>query len=144
MSQTETRPNSVNRFASATIDQNERTNDGTLRPQDLSKDHPFELRHEVSRLNKQLEDISVALKKGDFKDLIENYTSWKRRLVVNFTAGMARGLGLTVGTVVVLALLTWIASIMASLGVPYVSDFFDYVGSLIQQGQNTSTSGSGA
>ncbi|WP_245608706.1 DUF5665 domain-containing protein [Saccharibacillus sacchari] len=136
MSPTETRPNSGDRFASGTIEQNERTNDGTLRPQDLSKDHPFELRHEVSRLNKQLEDISVALKKGDFKDLVENYTDWKRRIISNFTAGIARGLGLSVGTVVVIALLTWIASVMASLGVPYVSDFFDYVGSLIQQGRN--------
>jgi len=136
MSPTETRPNSGDRFASGTIEQNERTNDGTLRPQDFSKDHPFELRHEVSRLNKQLEDISVALKKGDFKDLVENYTDWKRRIISNFTAGIARGLGLSVGTVVVIALLTWIASVMASLGVPYVSDFFDYVGSLIQQGRN--------
>ncbi|OWR26557.1 hypothetical protein CDO73_25610 [Saccharibacillus sp. O23] len=106
-----------------------------MRPRDLSKDHPFELRHEVSRLNKQLEDISVALRKGDFKDLVENYTDWKRRIISNFTAGVARGLGLSVGTVVVIALLTWIASVMASLGVPYVSDFFDYMGSLIKEGR---------
>ncbi|WP_246281352.1 DUF5665 domain-containing protein [Saccharibacillus qingshengii] len=139
MAHTDTRPNPGDRFASATIEQNERTQDGTLRPQDLSKDHPFELRHEVSRLNKQLEDISVALRKGDFKDLVENYTDWKRRIISNFTAGVARGLGLSVGTVVVIALLTWIASVMASLGVPYVSDFFDYMGSLIQQGRNGST-----
>lgn len=144
MANTETRPNSEDRFASGTIDQNEKTQDGTVRPQDLAKDHPFELRHEVTRLNKQLEDISIALKKGDFKDLIENYTDWKRRLIVNFTAGMARGLGLTVGTVAVIALLTWIASIMASLGVPYVSDFFDYIGNLIQEGRSNGTSGSGA
>lgn len=136
MAPTETRPNPCDRFASGTIEQNERTQDGTLRPQDLSKDHPFELRHEVTRLNKQLEDISIALRKGDFKDLVENYTDWKRRIISNFTAGVARGLGLSVGTVVVIALLTWIASVMASLGVPYVSDFFDYMGSLIQQGRN--------
>lgn len=136
MPQTETRPNPGDRFASGTIEQNERTQDGTLRPQDLSKDHPFELRHEVTRLNKQLEEISVALKKGDFKDLVENYTNWKKRIVSNFTAGIARGLGLSVGTVVVIALLTWLASVMASLGVPYVSDFFDYVGNLIQEGRS--------
>ncbi|WP_256972853.1 DUF5665 domain-containing protein [Saccharibacillus sp. O23] len=135
MTPTETRPNPGDRFASGTIEQNERTQDGTLRPRDLSKDHPFELRHEVSRLNKQLEDISVALRKGDFKDLVENYTDWKRRIISNFTAGVARGLGLSVGTVVVIALLTWIASVMASLGVPYVSDFFDYMGSLIKEGR---------
>lgn len=135
MTPTETRPNPGDRFASGTIEQNERTQDGTLRPRDLSKDHPFELRHEVSRLNKQLEDISVALRKGDFKDLVENYTDWKRRIISNFTAGVARGLGLSVGTVVVIALLTWIASVMASLGVPYVSDFFDYMGSLIREGR---------
>ncbi|NGZ77880.1 hypothetical protein GYN08_21530 [Saccharibacillus sp. VR-M41] len=105
----------------------------------MAKDHPFELRHEVTRLNKQLEDISIALKKGDFKDLVENYTDWKRRLISNFTAGIARGLGLTVGTVVVIALLTWIASVMASLGVPYVSDFFDYVGGLIQESRDTTS-----
>jgi len=137
MTSTKTENNAGDRFASATIEQNERTQDGTLRPQDLSKDHPFELRHEVSRLNKQLEDISVALKKGDFKDLVENYTDWKRRIISNFTAGIARGLGLSVGTVVVIALLTWIASVMASLGVPYVSDFFEYVGGLIREGRSS-------
>ncbi|MDO3412791.1 DUF5665 domain-containing protein [Saccharibacillus sp. CPCC 101409] len=135
MARTQAEPNPGDRFASGTIEQNERTNDGTLRPQDLAKDHPFELRHEVTRLNKQLEDISVALKKGDFKDLVENYTDWKKRIISNFTAGIARGLGLSVGTVVVIALLTWIASIMANLGVPYVSDFFEYIGSLIQEGR---------
>ncbi len=69
------------------------------------KEHPFELRHEVKRLNTRLDKIADTLEKAEFLDLIENYTNPRKRVISNFIAGLSRGLGLTVGTAIVLALL---------------------------------------
>lgn len=41
------------------------------------KEHPFELRHEVKRLNSRLDSISHLLEKAEFKDIIENYADPK-------------------------------------------------------------------
>ncbi|GIP24399.1 MULTISPECIES: DUF5665 domain-containing protein [Paenibacillus] len=93
---------------------------GELKQYD-TKDHPFELRHEVKRLNSRLDDIADALERSDFKDIIENYTSPKKRLISNFTSGLARGLGLTIGTALVLALFGWITSFFVSM--PLIGEF---------------------
>ncbi|WP_435922430.1 DUF5665 domain-containing protein [Paenibacillus sp. DYY-L-2] len=92
----------------------------SINPYD-TKEHPFELRHEVKRLNGRLDSIADMLEKSDFKDILENYTDPKRRLLTNFTAGLARGLGLTVGTFVVLGLLGWILSLFVDL--PMIGDY---------------------
>ncbi|WP_425496004.1 DUF5665 domain-containing protein [Paenibacillus lemnae] len=85
------------------------------------EEHPFELRHEVKRLNTRLDKIADTLERADFKDIIENYMNPKRRMITNFTAGLARGLGLTVGTVVVLSLLGYLLSLFVDL--PLIGDY---------------------
>ncbi len=86
-------------------------------------EHPFELRHEVKRLNKRLDQIADTLEKAEFKDILENYSSTKRRIISNLTAGISRGLGLTLGTVVILALLAWLLSFLVQLNLPVIGDF---------------------
>ncbi|ANS75818.1 hypothetical protein AWM70_15515 [Paenibacillus yonginensis] len=100
-----------------------------------TKDHPFELRHEVKRLNTRLDDIATALEKSDFLDMIENYTNPKKRLISNFTAGLSRGLGLTLGTAVVLALLGWLISLFVDLPLvgEYIGQLQQYIDSYKQQ-----------
>lgn len=41
-------------------------------------EHPFELRHEVKRLNARLDKIADSLEKSEFKDILENYTDPKK------------------------------------------------------------------
>lgn len=94
------------------------------------EEHPFELRHEVGRLNHRLDEIAASLEKANIKDIIENYTSPKRRIIANLTAGLARGLGLTVGTFVVLGLLGWILSLFVDL--PMVGDYIRQLQDYIQ------------
>ncbi|MDQ0091264.1 hypothetical protein J2T12_004701 [Paenibacillus anaericanus] len=93
------------------------------------KEHPFELRHEVKRLNSRLDSISHLLEKAEFKDIIENYADPKKRLFTNFMAGLSRGLGLSVGTFVVLGLLGWLLTLFVDL--PMVGDYIktlqDYI-----------------
>ena len=84
-------------------------------------EHPFELRHEVKRLNTRLDKIADSLEKADFRDIIENYMNPKKRLLTNFTAGLSRGLGMTVGTVLVLSLLGYILSLFVNM--PLIGDY---------------------
>ncbi|MDN4083353.1 DUF5665 domain-containing protein [Paenibacillus polymyxa] len=100
-------------------------------------EHPFELRHEVKRLNKRLDQIADTLEKAEFKDIIENYSSTKRRIISNLTAGISRGLGLTLGTVVVLALLAWLLSFLVQLNLPVIGDFIAELLGYIKMSQGT-------
>lgn len=95
-----------------------------------TKDHPFELRHEVKRLNGKLDSIADMLEKADFKDILENYTNPKKRVLTNFVAGLSRGLGLSVGTFVILGLLGWMLSLFVDL--PMVGDYIKSLQDYIQ------------
>lgn len=94
-------------------------------------EHPFELRHEVKHLNSRLDGIYKAMESVEFKDMLENYSSTKRRLMTNFTAGIARGLGMSLGTVVVLALLGWLLSFIVDMNLPgigrYIAELQGYI-----------------
>ncbi|GGH67166.1 hypothetical protein HNR77_002176 [Paenibacillus sp. JGP012] len=92
-------------------------------------EHPFELRHEVKRLNTRLDQIADSLERAQIKDIIENYSNPKKRIITNFTAGMARGLGLTVGTFVVLGLLAFILSQFVNMPIvgQYIADLLGYI-----------------
>ncbi|MBE0341895.1 hypothetical protein E4V51_12830 [Paenibacillus sp. 28ISP30-2] len=108
--------------------------------QDESRDfdvneHPFELRHEVKRLNKRLDQIADMLEKVEFRDVLETYSNPKKRIISNLTAGIARGLGLTLGTVVILALLAWLLSFLVQLNLPIIGDFIAELLSYIKMSQ---------
>ncbi|BFH65282.1 MULTISPECIES: DUF5665 domain-containing protein [Paenibacillus] len=92
-------------------------------------EHPFELRHEVKRLNGRLDQIAAALEKAEIKDIIQNYSSPKRRLWTNFTSGIARGLGLSLGTFIILGCLGYILSLFVKMPVigEYIADLLHYI-----------------
>ena len=56
-------------------------------------------------------------------DFLEYLQSGKRVLWVNFKAGIARGLGMTVGATVILGLLLWILAALVDL--PLVGEYFN-------------------
>ena len=93
------------------------------------EEHPFELRHEVKRLNTRLDKIADSLERSDFKDIVENYMNPKKRMITNFTAGLARGLGMTVGTFVILGLLGYILSLFVDMPLigDYIADLQGYI-----------------
>lgn len=94
------------------------------------KEHPFELRHEVKRLNGRLDQIANMLDRAEIKDILENYSNPKKRILSNFMAGMSRGLGLSLGTFVVLGLLGWLLSLFVDL--PMVGDYIKSLQDYIQ------------
>lgn len=83
-------------------------------------EHPFELRHEVKRLNSRLDKIAESLEKSEFKDILDNYSDPKR-IITNLMAGISRGLGLSLGTFVVLGILGYILSLF--LNVPVIGEY---------------------
>jgi len=81
------------------------------------------LNHKMDKLALFLEDIRIA-------DIVQNYTAPRKLLLTNFLAGLARGLGLTLGTAIVLAIFGSLLSQFIS--VPFIGDYIrqiiDYVG----------------
>ncbi|MCD8509241.1 MAG: DUF5665 domain-containing protein [Bacillus sp. (in: Bacteria)] len=59
----------------------------------------------AERLDKRLERISWAIEKAKVRDILLNYTNPTRVFFINILVGIGRGLGLTIGTVIVLSLL---------------------------------------
>ena len=84
-------------------------------------EHPFELRHEVKRLNNRLDKIADSLEKSEFKDILDNNSDPKKRIITNLMAGISRGLGLSLGTFVVLGVLGYILSLF--LDVPVIGEY---------------------
>lgn len=103
----------------------------TQERQDRVNEHPFELRHEVKRLNTRLDSIAETLEKSQMKDMIENYTSPKKRIIANLSAGLARGLGLTLGTALVLGLLGYILSLFVDI--PMIGDLISDLKGYVEQ-----------
>ncbi|QQE75858.1 hypothetical protein KDJ56_08010 [Brevibacillus composti] len=84
---------------------------------------------EVRKLNERMDKIALFLEDIRLADVIQNYTAPRKLLVTNFLAGLARGLGLTIGTAIVLALLGSVLS--KFFAVPIIGDYIrqivDYV-----------------
>lgn len=104
------------------------------READDIQEHPFELRHEVKKLNTRLDKIANTLEKSEMKDMIENYMNPKKRIIANLTAGLSRGLGLTLGTALVLGLLGYILSFFVN--VPMIGDFISDLQGYIDQSRS--------
>ncbi|PYZ97848.1 hypothetical protein CR205_04440 [Alteribacter lacisalsi] len=59
----------------------------------------------AEKLENQFDKITYALERARVRDILLNYTSPHRIFWLNVLVGIGRGLGLTIGTVLVLSLL---------------------------------------
>lgn len=89
---------------------------------------------EVRKLNERLDKIAMFLEDIRLADVIQNYTAPRKLLWTNFLAGLARGLGLTIGTAIVLALFGSLLSQFLSIPIigDYIRQIVDYVESYRQ------------
>lgn len=67
-------------------------------------------------------EIIQTFEAGGVVDYLEYLKSGKRVFWVNFKAGVAKGLGVTVGMTVVLGLIVWILTLLIDL--PFVGEYF--------------------
>jgi len=90
--------------------------------------------HEVRELNERMHKVAMFLEDIRLADVIQNYTAPRKLLWINFLAGLARGLGLTIGTAIVLTLL---GSLLTQfLSVPIIGDFIRQLVEYVQSYQN--------
>jgi len=64
-----------------------------------------------------------VLEAANVVDFLEYLQSSKRIMWVNFSAGVFKGLGITVGMTVVLGVLVWVLTILVDL--PLVGEYFE-------------------
>ena len=67
-------------------------------------------------------EIIKAFEAAGVVDYLEYLQSGKRIMWLNFKAGVAKGLGLTVGMTVVLGVLVWVLTMLVDL--PVVGEYF--------------------
>ncbi|QKS70459.1 hypothetical protein FLK61_27280 [Paenalkalicoccus suaedae] len=81
-----------------------------------SKTRGDEKRHdENERFEQLLDKLEEITTKGRLKDMAFNFTDTKQIIKSNFIAGMARGVGLTLGTAVFLAIFALIIAQVVNL-----------------------------
>ncbi len=83
----------------------------------------------VEKLNSKLDRIGIALEKANVADILLNYTKPHRVFWINVLVGVGRGLGLTIGTVIVLSLLGLLLQQFVDLPLigEWISDLLEYV-----------------
>ena len=67
-------------------------------------------------------ELVKVLNAADVVEFLEYLKSGKRVMWVNFRAGVAKGLGVTVGMTVVLGILVWVLTMLVDL--PLVGEYF--------------------
>lgn len=90
---------------------------------------------EVRKVNERMDKIAMFLEDIRLADVIQNYTAPRKLLWINFLAGLARGLGLTIGTAIVLAFFGSLLSQFLSIPIlgDYIRQLVEYVESYRQQ-----------
>ncbi len=82
--------------------------EGVHKPQSLD-----DLVRETERMNRRLGMLSRWVEQMRMRDVLQNYGKPSRVIWIQFLAGLARGLGLTLGTAIVLSLLSILLSKLA-------------------------------
>ncbi|WP_048602609.1 DUF5665 domain-containing protein [Rubeoparvulum massiliense] len=76
-----------------------------------------------------LDSLNLFLTRVNIADLITNFNRPGYVFRINFLAGLARGLGLTVGTGIILAVTVYILGQFVSLPIigEYIADLLEYI-----------------
>lgn len=92
-------------------------------------DQVLEELQEVQKVNERMHKIAMFLEDIRLADVIQNYTAPRKLLWINFLAGLARGLGLTIGTAIVLAFLGSLLTQFLSIPIlgDYIRQLVEYV-----------------
>lgn len=83
----------------------------------------------LSAMESRLDRWAILLEKIKIDDLIQNYSNPKRLIYINLLSGVARGLGLTIGTTLVVAILGYILTQFIDLPIigEYIANLLDII-----------------
>ncbi|MDA3129230.1 DUF5665 domain-containing protein [Aliibacillus thermotolerans] len=89
---------------------------------------------EVKQLEKIVDRLETMTTQSRMKDLAYHYTNPKEVIKTNIIAGVARGLGMTVGTAMIIALLLFLLSQFVTL--PIIGEYIGNLLDVIEQERN--------
>ncbi len=94
----------------------------------MSREQP-----EGSFLVQKMQQLLMAMEKANIAEWIELYRSPWRLMLINFAAGVARGLGLAVGFTILGAVLIYIIRQLALLNLPVIGKLIVEIVRMVQQ-----------
>lgn len=86
---------------------------------------------QVNRLEVQMKKVEEMLSQSHLRDIAYHFSNRREVIKVNLLAGLARGIGLTVGTALFLAFLFYLLSNIVTL--PYVGEHIAELLDVIEQ-----------
>lgn len=83
----------------------------------------------LTTMESRIERWAVILERAKIDDLLHNYANPKRLIFLNILSGLARGLGLTIGTAIVIAFLGYVLNQFISLPIigGYIAELLDTI-----------------
>lgn len=84
-------------------------------------------------LLEKLDDYSRLLEKVRIADYVQLLERPRRLLMINFVAGVARGLGMAVGFTLIGALAIYLLKALVSLHLPVISNFIARIIIMVQE-----------
>ncbi|MGF7185733.1 hypothetical protein GGQ84_001825 [Desulfitispora alkaliphila] len=91
----------------------------------------------IKELNKKIEDLAVKIEKMKIAEYVDLLHSPRRLLLVNFMAGLARGLGIAVGFTILGAILIYFLQRLVVLNLPLIGDFIAEIIKVVNQQMGT-------
>lgn len=84
---------------------------------------------EIEKVGTRLSFIEKMMHEYNLRDVLMSVNNPRRLLWLNFIAGVARGLGLTVGTAIVLAILFFVLQKIVSLPIigEYIANLIEFI-----------------
>ena len=86
-----------------------------------------------SLLVKKMQQLITAIEKANLAEWIELYRSPWRLLLINFVAGVARGLGLAIGFTILGAIVIYLIRELALLTLPVIGKLIAEIVRMVQQ-----------
>ncbi len=75
------------------------------------------------RLEAKVDELATAMEKMKLAEYVEYLHNTRRMLLINFMAGLARGLGMAVGFTILGALVVYMLRKIVLLNLPLIGDF---------------------
>lgn len=84
------------------------------------------------QLLEKIEELSLKMERMNLAEYMDMLNNPKRYLWINFTAGMARGLGVAIGVTILGALVVYFLQRVVLLNLPLIGDFIADIVRLVQ------------
>lgn len=84
------------------------------------------------QLLEKIEELSLKMERMKLAEYMDMLNNPKRYLWINFTAGMARGLGIAIGLTLLGALVIYLLQRIVLLNLPVIGDFIADIVRLVQ------------